>query len=241
MRSKQFFADCRSLVELEISHSDWDLIVPFISLNRNLKSLIVNQDVPSSTLQLLANYKQLETLGFCAPHTVTVDLSNHGHLRKLLIECRGRNFPEAALGLENLQFLEELQLFGREVDSEFVRTLSQLKRLRVLEFFRCTELHSFERISMLSQLTMLTTLTIDSEERADLDIALLVQRLSKLNCLTLEAHEFTFDLELYLRMVDVVRRSPDRSKLTFRLRSYGTNYNNLLPHFARNAHLVEMI
>lgn len=259
--SKQIFADCGSLVELEITgrcsefilgyafpklqrferrHDfDGDLIESFISRHRNLKSLKIDAYVSPYELQLIA--KGLETLACWIPIGATLDLSNISHLRELHIHCGGQNVTQTALELDKLKLLESLTLQTAGIDQELIRTLSQLKKLQVMELLWCTELDNLNRIDDLDQLTTLKI--VSWQEHVDSDIVLLVQRMSKLNYLRIQVPQFEMNMEKYLKIVDVVRRRPNRSKLTFELRSsYYEDFNcdMLRQCFTRNAHLVEI-
>lgn len=206
----------------------------------NLKSIILLYPVGSSVLQCIANCKQLETLECCIATSATLlDLSNLGQLRELQISNNYQNIMTTAFGFENLQFLEQLTLNMARVDSKFFRLLSQLKQLKVLKLTEHQGLHNLNQIGDLNQLT---TLEIHSFRKdADLNIVPLVECMSKLNCLTVAVPGYEMDLEKYLRIVNAVRRRPDRSKLMFRLIYSDFNYDHLVSDFARNAHLVEMI
>lgn len=266
--SKEFFADClvESLVELNIAPGGYDrglilentfpklerfkcgtdspdshLIESFISRHMNLKSLKIRHcSIGSSALQLIADLR-LETLECCIPKNATLDLSNLGHLRELEIFCNCQNITKIASGLENLKLLENLRLINVAIDSDFVRTLSQLEKLKILELLHCDGLQNLNEIGDLSQLT---TLDISTWKYVDLDFVLLVKRLCKLNYLKIEPileGDFQMDLGTYLKIVDVVKRRAAGTTLKFKMRSYNrVNNNHLLPHFARYAHLVEM-
>lgn len=267
--SKELFADCASLMELEIydvdhnvafifghtfpklehfecthiEDSDW--LAPFITRNLSLRSLRILFVVGPSLLSSIANCKRLETLILTRsiPENGMLDLSNLRHLRKLDIICFRKIVSENTLGLQNLHSLEELTLHAAEIDSELVGTLSQLRQLQVLKLLYCTELTELHNLNSMGELGQLTTLEITSRERfLFLELDLLVQRLSKLNCLKIRQRRFNIDLETYWRIVDVVRERPDGTKLTIRLGVSSTfNFNDLVTHFSSNTHLVEII
>lgn len=262
--SEESFADCGSLVELRIrgcrdvipfilvntftklqqfecnEREGSDSLESFISRHMNLQSLQISCALGSSVLRRIAECKRLETLGcwISKDANATLDLSSFGHLRELTIDCSRRNVSVIAPGLKQLKCLEQLKFFRAEIDSGFVRTLSQLERLRVLKLWHCTGLHSLNRIDYLSQLK---ELDIISSEPIDLDIVLVVHRLNQLNFLTVSVPGFRMELKLYLRVVKVLGHRLDRSKLSFRLARFGFNYTHLRDDFARNAHVVEMI
>lgn len=119
------------------------------------------------------------------PVNAIFDMSNLGNLRELNISSSYRSVSERVWVLNNLKCLEYMTLRKADIDSELVRTLSQLKRLLGVTLQWCTELKYLHRIDDLGQLT---TLDIESHGRGrrDLDIAVLVQRLSKLTLLKLQ-------------------------------------------------------
>lgn len=263
--SRKLFADCASLAKLCIKQSaygsepafifentfpklkkfncyyeaDSDSLRTFISRHKNLLSLRILNDVESSILQVIANCKRLETLKCRIDPNATLDLSNLGHLRKLEIDAKRRNVTKAAQGLNNLQFLEHLILLDAEIDSEFIGTLAQLKRLQKFYVSKCFGLQNLNRLGNLNQLT---SLDIFSTENVDLDIVILVKRLSNLNSLKVHVAAFRMDLRMYLSIVDIVRRRADRSKLVFRITCNDLrDYDHLCDDFARNAGIVEMI
>lgn len=206
-----------------------------------MKSLKTWSFIKSSSLQSIAdNCKRLEELQFCIlpDGTTPFDLSNFGHLRKLEIYCYKENVTEAVQGWNNLNFLESLTLRSATLDSEFIRTLSQLKWLQVLRLTFCKELQNWNQISELNQLTKLEIWS--HEAVLDLDLVLLVKRLRNLK--ELSVREIPIALETYMRIVDVVRARPDKSKLTFRLDdSYRGVYVDMRHEIAHNAHTVEIL
>lgn len=267
--SKKLFADCGSLVELELSDGDYAFIVEntfsnlqtfrcyieaphkrsqiisdsFILRHQNLKLLRMwnSMDV-SSLLQLIAdNCKRLEDLE-CSI-IGSLDLSNFGHLRKLKIDCKYRSVM-AVQGWNNLTFLESLSLYYAEVDSQLIPTLSQLQSLQVLRLHKWTGHLNLNQLVNLHQLTELKL--IRDKDDLDLDLVLLIKRLQNLKVLTIKVRQFEFDLNMYLRIVDVVKERPDKSKLTFKLclRSHHfdiCNYDKMRPDIFNNAHIVEMV
>lgn len=262
--SRELFADCGSLVELKIcdddnvlgfiltntfpkleqfefdSKTDLDAVESFIPRHMNLKSLEIWNVVKSSMVPLIADCKRLEMLGCGIPDGATLDFTNLGHIKKLDISWGSENVTKTALGLANLNFLEHLNLCSMEgfVDSEDIRTLSQLQRLQTLELQYFTELQDWNQ---LGDLVQLTTLKIKSNEQVDLDFFLLVKRLSKLTYL---AARIEMNIETYLRLVDVVRRRLDKTKLTFELFERPHDFDDikyvLCRNATRNAHIVEI-
>lgn len=261
--SKELFANCGSLVELELFIEDVGFILEntfpklqqfkcfkcpvdfkfdsFISRHQNLKSLnIRNYNNLSSVLPLIAhNCKLLEELHCRIPGGAAIIPLNIGlgHLRKLNINCANRNAVKSLQGLNYLNLLESLTLERAELDSEFFGALSQLPKLQVLALKSCLGLQNLHQIG---DLNLLTELEIASNVHVDLDLVLLIQRLSNLKDLSVAVNEFEIDLGTYLRIVDVVRRRPD--KLTLKLNNDRRQYDDgLCRNFSKYAHLVEMV
>lgn len=257
--SKELFAYCGSLVELKIIARTADFILgitfpklerfecqtwfgmdsipTFISRHLNLSSIKIWSEEKSSVMQIIPDCKRLEALAYIINSRETCDFSGLSHLRELDIHCSYRNVMETALGLDNFKFLERLTLQFATVDVKFIRLLTELKRLQVLTLAWCDVVEDRNKIGDLNQLT---TLKIHCDTKFDLDIVLLVKRLSNLNYLTIGVEAFKLELETYLRLVNVVRQRSVRSKLTFRLIRYKFNYKHLRNDFSRNAHIIDM-
>lgn len=210
----------------------------FITRHPGLKTLkIWNYGNESSLLQVITdNCKQLEKLSF---HLVKddeeytfFDVSRLGHIKKLNINCPIRDVTKMEPRLNNFNVLESLRLEDIEIESQFVRILPLMKNLKVLRLEECYGLHNLNEIGDMHQLTDLEIIV--PEESYNLDIVVLVKRLINLKNLKVWMESFSIDSTTYLRVVDVVRRRPDKSKLVFE-----SNATEVFDQ--RYSHIVEMV
>lgn len=181
----------------------------FISRHKNLKYLTLKCNHSNDALFpiISENCKHLEELEFESELTSRIkSLASLYHLKKLTLNCIGKNRTGNLKYLYFVRSLEILELYNAHNDSEFVPVLSRLERLRSLRLSNCSGLNMNHLMYMIKKLINLKTVYIG------MDV-------------------IKVDERIYLKIVDIVRGRPTSVERTLeiycefdvRISQYGHN------------------
>lgn len=138
--------------------------------------------------------------------------------------------------------LESLEIDEWIVTEKFTAKFTQLKKLHLRK--RRHIPIPIKNLNQIGDLHQLTDLHITIHRNVDdFDLVRLIERLSKLKDLCIIIYGFSMDLKTYLKIVDVVRGRPDKSKLTFVLERgcQCEEYDYMRDDFRRNEDIVYML